>query len=261
MTGGELRLISTDFDGTIHEDFADAPIPQDLERLLGEFQSGGAVWVINTGREMASLMESLGRSHIGVRPDYLILVEREIYRNDRGHYVPVEPWNTRCHEDHARLFAELASDLPELLEGLQGRYDATFYEDPWSPLCAIARNNAQMDGIEADLRAFASGMPDVSIVRNDVYVRFSHVGYSKGTALGELQRLLGIEAEHTLAAGDHLNDLPMLVPQYARHLVTPANGIPVVKEQVRSHGGWVMEERTGHAVAQALRRFRPGGKR
>ena len=35
MRDGILKLVSTDFDGTIHEDFADAPIPEALERRLG----------------------------------------------------------------------------------------------------------------------------------------------------------------------------------------------------------------------------------
>lgn len=255
MNEGKLRLISTDFDGTIHEDFADAPIPHELEMRLASMQAAGATWVINTGREMASLMETLGRAKVQVRPDYLILVEREIFRNDRGHYVPVEPWNTRCNEDHARLFAEMAMDLPDLLEGLQSRHDATFYDDPWSPLCAIARSYAQMDAIERELEGFAKGFGSVAVVRNDVYVRFSHTGYSKGTALAELQRLLGISPAETLAAGDHLNDLPMLKAQHARHLVAPANAVPVVKQQVLAEGGWVMEQRCGHAVAAALERL------
>jgi len=259
MSVGKLRLISTDFDGTIHEDFADAPIPESLERRIGAMQAEGSIWVINTGREMASLMETLGRTKVRVRPDYLILVEREIFRNDRGHYVPVEPWNTQCNQDHARLFADMAMDLPELVEGLQARYDATFYDDPWSPLCAIARSYAQMDAIEAELMSFAATFPQVSVVRNDVYVRFSHVGYSKGTALAELQRLLGILPAETLAAGDHLNDLPMLKARYAKHLVAPVNAVPVVKEQVLAEGGWVMDQRCGHAVEAALERLMSGG--
>lgn len=253
-----LRLISTDFDGTVHEDQAQPPFPPALEARLEALQARGVVWVINTGREMASLMETLGRARVRVRPDYLILVEREIHRNQHGHYVPVEPWNSRCARDHQELFGELAVELAALVEELSRRFDATFYEDPWSPLCAIARSNAQMDAIQAELESFRSGRPDLAVVRNDVYIRLSHVGYSKGTALAELQRILGVTRDETLAAGDHLNDLPMLDPRYARHLVTPDNAIPVVKEQVRRHGGWLMAGRAGQAVLEALDRLGAG---
>lgn len=252
---GRLRLVSTDFDGTIHEDFSPAPIPSVLEKRIAALQAEGVTWVINTGREMQSLMESLGRARVGIRPDYLILVEREIYRNDHGHYVPVQPWNGRCHEDHARLFGAMAADLVELLEGLQTRHDATFYDDPWSPLCVIARNNGQMDAIERELMGFAETVPDLAVVRNDVYLRFSHRAYSKGTALMELQRVLGVSVEETLAAGDHFNDLPMLRRECAGYLVAPDNAMPSVKRQVTEQGGWIMPERAGHGVAAALERL------
>jgi hypothetical protein len=251
---GRLRLISTDFDGTIHEDFSSVPIPPVLESRIAALQSSGVTWVINTGREMQSLMESLGRARVGIRPDYLILVEREIYRNDHGHYVPIEPWNTRCHEDHARLFGAMAPELVELLEGLQARHDATFYDDPWSPLCVIARSNAQMDAIEQELLRFCATIPDLAVVRNDVYLRFSHRAYSKGTALMELQRVLGVSVAETLAAGDHFNDLSMLRRECAGYLVAPDNAMPLVKKQVQEEGGWIMTERAGHGVASALER-------
>ena len=250
-----LRLISTDFDGTIHEDFSDPPIPSALDHRLLDLQAAGVTWVINTGREMASLMECLGRSRIRARPDYLVLVEREIYRNDGGHYVPVEPWNSRCTRDHAELFGELAGDIADLLRGLAARFDATFYEDPWSPLCAIARSNPQMDEIHAEVEAFCAGRSDLQPVRNDIYVRLCHAAYSKGTALGELQRLLDIRPEQTLVAGDHLNDLPMFDRRYAHHLVTPANALPSVRDHVTALGGWLMPERAGHAVVAALERL------
>ena len=250
-----LRLISTDFDGTIHEDFADSPIPAALEDRLAALQARNVKWVINTGREMSSLMETLGRSGVRVRPEYLILVEREIFRNDHGHYVPVEPWNTHCGRDHAELFSELAGEISGLVDSLSRRFDASFYEDPWSPLCVVARSNAQMDTIEAELGDLCRTHPQVTSVRNDIYIRLSHVGYSKGTALGELQRLLGIGAAETFAAGDHLNDLPMLDPRYAHHLAAPTNAIPQVREQVLRHGGRVMTGRAGHAVLAALEGF------
>ena len=46
------------------------------------------------------------------------------------------------------------------------------------------------------------------MVRNDVYARFSHAAYNKGTALAELTRRLGLHSRTVFAAGDHLNDLP-----------------------------------------------------
>jgi HAD superfamily hydrolase (TIGR01484 family) len=249
-----LKLISTDFDGTIHEEIAAPPMPMILQELLGSLQEQGVKWVINTGREMASLMEVLGRAHIRVRPDYLILVEREIYRNDQGHYVPVEPWNGQCTRDHAALFLDHNGEITRLRNSLIDRFEAMFYEDPWSPLCAIASTNGQMDAIHAELDSFCAGHAELVPVRNDVYIRLSHVAYSKGTALAELQRILGVSSDKTLIAGDHLNDLPMLKRCYGKYLVAPANAISVVKEQVQAESGWIMPQTAGNAVFAALRR-------
>src|SRR5437867_10992830 len=74
-----IKLISTDFDGTLFAEFENPPIPEELEQLIGRLQAGGAKWVINTGRDMSSLMETLGQAGIQIEPDYLVLVEREIH--------------------------------------------------------------------------------------------------------------------------------------------------------------------------------------
>src|ERR1019366_9106863 len=58
-----IRLISTDFDGTLFAEFESPPIPEPVQELIGELQSRGAKWGINTGRDMSSLMEALARAH------------------------------------------------------------------------------------------------------------------------------------------------------------------------------------------------------
>jgi hydroxymethylpyrimidine pyrophosphatase-like HAD family hydrolase len=74
---------------------------------------------------------------------------------------------------------------------------------------------------------FSSGsagrVPGFQFMRNTVYVRFCHEDYSKGTALGELGRLTGIEPEEIFAAGDHYNDLPMLDGRHAKYVACPSN--------------------------------------
>ncbi len=251
----DIRLISTDFDGTIHEDFAHAAIPADLQDTLVRLQAAGVCWVINTGRDLSSLMESLGRAHCRAQPDYVVTVEREIHQHVRGHYQALEPWNTECTRDHLDIFTRHSADLVVLMTALEERFDANFYRDGWSPLCAIARSNAQMDAIQAELEAFCARVGELVPVRNDVYVRLSHRRYSKGTALQEIQRRLGLTPAQTFAAGDHLNDLPMLRRNIAEWLVTPANGLPPVKSQVLAEGGYIASQKCGDGILEALRAF------
>ena len=90
------------------------------------------------------------------------------------------------------------------------------------------------------------------LFRSDVYARFSHTAYSKGTALTEIARRLGIASAHIFAVGDHLNDLPMLNTEIARHLAAPSNALPEVKAAVQQQGGFVSHLPHGHGVVHAL---------
>jgi hypothetical protein len=112
-----------------------------------------------------------------------------------------------------------------------------------------------MDGIHHYLNDFCRGIPNLTVVRNDVYARFSHQDYNKGSALGEIARRLGIPAAQVLAIGDHLNDLPMLNPRYAGFLAAPSNAIPLVKETVRNAGGYLSMRPHGHGVADAIKYY------
>jgi len=90
-------------------------------------------------------------------------------------------------------------------------------------------------------------------VRNDVYARFSHQAFNKGTALAELARRLAIGPEDIFAAGDHLNDVPMLSRQYAHCLAAPSNAVETVKDAVRKQNGYVSNLPHGQGVAEAIR--------
>lgn len=250
-----IQLISTDFDGTLHSGFEDPPIPVDVERVIGRLQKRGAKWVINTGRDLTSLMEELARAELGIRPDFVVVVEREIYERADSEFVSVDEWNGRCTREHAELFRQVLPKMPEIRQWIGERYRAMVYEDSYSPFCLIAENVGDAEAIHEYLSVYCERIENLTVMRNDVYARFSHVAFNKGTALAEIARRLGIAREHVFAAGDHLNDLPMLSNEYARWLVAPVNAIPVVKEQVRRQNGYVSHQSHGYGVARGLEYF------
>src|SRR5438094_4897925 len=110
-----IKLISTDFDGTLFAEFENPPIPEALQQLIGNLQAQGVKWAINTGRDMSSLMEALGRAGISIEPDYLVLVEREIHFHQDSSYLPLEEWNSQCTRSHGELFARIEPDLPKIV--------------------------------------------------------------------------------------------------------------------------------------------------
>jgi HAD superfamily hydrolase (TIGR01484 family) len=247
-----IRLISTDFDGTLFAEFENPPVPQRLQELLSDLQKRGARWVINTGRDMSSLMETLGRARLSVEPDYLVLVEREIHLHDGVRYGGLKEWNDACARAHEQLFARIREDIPRITEWINARFHATVYSDAYSPFCLIAGNNGDADVIHRYLDDYCRDVPDLTVVRNDVYARFCHAAFNKGTALAELTRRMNISADEVFAVGDHLNDLPMLSRTYARYLATPGNAITKVKSVVAGQGGYVSALTHGSGVAEAL---------
>ncbi len=250
-----IQLISTDFDGTLHADGENPPVPLDLQALIGDLQRQGAKWVINTGRDLTGVMEGIARARLTIKPDFLVTVERDIYFHEGPHYTACAEWNAGCTRAHEALFARVEPDVPRLIEWVSARFSATLYEDDFSPFCMIAGNNTDADAIQVFLDDYCRGIPDLTVVRNDVYARFSHVGYNKGTALAEIARQLGVAREHIFAAGDHLNDLPMLSGEHARCVVAPDNAVPQVKELVRRQNGYVSHQPWGHGVARGLEHY------
>ncbi|PWU08508.1 MAG: hypothetical protein C5B50_29440 [Verrucomicrobia bacterium] len=252
---GPIKLLSTDFDGTLFAEFENPPIPERLQALIARLQGNGVKWVINTGREMSSLLEALARAGVTIEPDYLVLVEREIHCHNDSRYVPLDKWNAACTGAHAELFARVHADLPRLVEWINARYHAKIYEDAYSPFCLIAGNNGDADVIHAYLNEYSQTVPGLVVVRNDVYARFSHAAFNKGTALAEVTRRIGLNADDVFAIGDHLNDLPMLSTAYARFLGAPSNAVDAVKEAVRSQNGFVSRLSHGNGVAESIEHF------
>jgi hydroxymethylpyrimidine pyrophosphatase-like HAD family hydrolase len=247
-----IKLISTDFDGALFAEFESPPIPGPVQDLIGDLQSRGAKWVINTGRDMSSLMEALARARIPLEPDYLVLVEREIYCHADSQYIGLEEWNAACARTHAELFARVRADMPRIVAWISARFHARLYEDAHSPFCLIAGNNGDADVIHEYLAEYCRRIPGLMLVRNDVYARFCHESFNKGTALAAITRRLGLSPATVFAAGDQLNDLPMLSRKYARWLAAPSNAVEPVKQKVREQNGHVSEQSRGHGVADGL---------
>jgi HAD superfamily hydrolase (TIGR01484 family) len=247
-------LLSTDFDGTILDHDLPPPMaPEFFDWLEAERARRPVVWVINTGRDWDSLRVELERRQARCLPDWVVLIEREVHRVEAGALLPHHEWNNRCLDVHADLFTR-ADAMMESLRRELTRFDGLqIIRDVGSPLGLIAASEAQAEEVDRALHPLYQAFPDLHAVRNTVYFRFAHIDYHKGSCLALIQEETGIGPEHTIAAGDNLNDLPMLRRRCARHLICPSNALPEVCRQVRSEGGVVAGLPAGAGVAEALR--------
>ncbi|MGC8744567.1 MAG: HAD family hydrolase [Verrucomicrobiia bacterium] len=251
-----FKLIVTDFDGTIFQEFENPPIPLQFQEKIIELQKSNVRWVINTGRDLTSVLELLARSRAKVYPDYIVAVEREIYVRAKENYEPAQEWNALCKSKHEKLFKKVRPFLGELTGFINKNFSASLYSDPYSPLCIIAENNGVMDKICDYLNGFRkNNIPDLAVMRNDVYARFCHKDFNKGTATKEIARMLNLTPDHVFAAGDHLNDLDMLDKNVARYLAAPANALDTVKNRVLNNGGYVSELPSGYGVLDSIEFF------
>ena len=250
-----FKIICTDFDGTLHADSENPPVPYHLQALIAGLQAQGAKWVINTGRDFTGLLAVMDEARLSIQPDYLVAVEREIHRRDGTGYIEHALWNRQCIADQAQLFERVRPAMPALKRWIQSRFEANVFDDLYSPFCLVAKSNADADVILEYVQAAFQHEPDLTIVRNDIYARFSHGAYNKGTALGEVARLERVGRDQVFAAGDHWNDLPMLTVECAGWVAAPANAIPEVKAAVLARAGFISRYACGHGVAQGLTHY------
>ncbi|MFN2507689.1 MAG: HAD family hydrolase [Chthoniobacterales bacterium] len=254
----KIRLLSTDFDGTLVAHDTDPVLDLRCMRLIQELQEDGAIWAINTGRSVQLLESGLIDFEFPAHPDFILTSERDVFRpsgNGGGKWEPYGDWNSRVAQDHTELFASVSSVLAEVLDFVTHKTRARVIYDRNAVEGLIAQDEDEMDRIVGFIDEARTPHPKLHYQRNTIYLRFCHADYHKGAALAELQRLIGISRQETFAAGDHHNDLSMLDGRYAQFPACPANAITEVKETVRAAGGYVAESCCGSGVYEALRYF------
>src|SRR5438876_8073194 len=254
----KIRLLSTDFDGTLVAHDEDPVLDPDCMQLIGQLQQTGAAWAINTGRSVELLESGLLDFEFPIHPDFILTSEREVFRlsqNGDRKWEAFGDWNDRCARAHVELFTSAESVLSEIVDFIKQNTNARVLYLGERVEGIVAQSEEEMDRIAQFIDKARRRQPQFNYQRNTLYLRFCHADYHKGAALGELSRLIQIPREHIFAAGDHHNDISMLDGQYAQFPACPANAIPEVKNAVRAAGGYVAQTNHGAGVYEALRHF------
>jgi len=253
----EIRLLSTDFDGTLVCRLAQPVFHPACMELIRELQAAGAVWAINTGRSVDLLESGLMDFSFPFRPDFILTSEREVFRpgSNGSKWEAFGDWNARCAQDHAELFSTSQSVLAEVIDFVNQKTKARIIYEPDGPAGVVASSEEEMDRVTEFVEQVRTTQPKFNYQRNTVYLRFCHADYHKGAALAELARLLEIPRENIFAAGDHHNDVSMLDGTVAGLPACPANAIPPVKDAVRNASGYVAQKEYGAGVYEALLHF------
>ncbi|TDU66018.1 HAD superfamily hydrolase (TIGR01484 family) [Prosthecobacter fusiformis] len=253
-------ILSFDFDGTLVHPESDPVFHPMLGQMIQHLRNQGAAWVINTGRSLPQTLQGLSQYGIFMEPDYIIAMECDIHKPGLfSKWTDFGPWNKQARKAHTRFVKDHQASLNSIREMVENQTQAQFLTGEYGELGIVATTDEEMEVICSFIDTHVRQFPDIGYNRNGIYLRFAHSGYSKGTALSELARLLGLNASHCFAAGDNLNDLSMLHPRHACMIATPGNGLPEVKAHVQSHGGFIATRYASEGMMEALTHYF-GGK-
>jgi len=258
-----IRLLSTDFDGTLagdpHGERCVLALASELTAVVKE----GGIWVVNTGRSLESALDGVRKLGAPVAPDYILSSERHVYKPDGfGGWHDYGDWNAICREHHDLLFGECGiffkeiDKLAERTEGLE-----ILKSSDGVPEGLVATSEELLDEVTREMALLPGRHEDIHYQRSNIYLRFCHRLYDKGSALAELSRLLDTPTSQILAIGDHQNDLAMLFGSVAAMVACPANAHPSVKETVLNAGGHVSTLEAGEGTAESIHLYRTGKKK
>ncbi|MEY2481489.1 MAG: hypothetical protein QOK24_17 [Verrucomicrobiota bacterium] len=253
----KIRLLSTDFDGTLVAHGSDPVLDRGCMEHIEKLQNDGVLWAINTGRSVDLLASGLTDFDFPIHPDFILTSERDVFRrsSSRGQWEPYGDWNARVARKHADLFNSAESVLAEVVDFVTQKTKARLLYHTAGLEGLIAESEEELARVAEFIDRAREKQPKFHYQRNTVYMRFCHADYHKGAALAELSRLLEIPREQIFAAGDHHNDISMLDGRFAQYPACPANAIPEVKEAVKSADGYVATKACGAGVHEALLHF------
>jgi len=252
-----IRLLSTDFDGTLVAHGSEPVLDRGCMDCIGQLQANGVLWAINTGRSVDLLESGLVDLAFPIHPDFILTSERDIFRpsSNRGKWEPFGDWNERVARKHAELFHSAESVLAEVVDFVTQKTRARLLYHSAGLEGLIAESEEELDRVTKFIDRAREKQPQFHYQRNTVYLRFCHADYHKGAALAELSRLLEIPRDYIFAAGDHHNDISMLDGRFAQYPACPSNAIAEVKDAVRTAGGYVASKPCGAGVHEALLHF------
>lgn len=252
----KIKLLSTDFDGTLVDHFSRPAVAPELFERLAELRREGALWAINTGRALDHIIYGLDEFGFPFEPDFVLTSERDVFRpKPGGGWEDFGDWNAKCAQAHEELFAQAGPLLGEIVSFVERETQAQAIYENERMIGLATTSEEEMDVVVEFLERSRERLPQFSFQRNTIYVRFCHARYSKGAALSELARLTGIGREAIFAAGDHHNDIPMLDGEHARWVMCPGNAVAAVKEVVDRAGGYVAQGTCSAGVVEALDHF------
>ncbi|MFM8657290.1 MAG: HAD family hydrolase, partial [Chthoniobacterales bacterium] len=112
-----IRLLSTDFDGTLIGHEPDARTAASLTAALRDLRAKGATWAVNTGRQLWFALEGLEHVHLPHDPEFVLSSEKDIFRRiGEGDWEAFGEWNAHTEKRTVDLLGRAAHVLEAVRE-------------------------------------------------------------------------------------------------------------------------------------------------
>ena len=265
------RLIVSDFDGTLIDD--NQQISEKVRNSIAEYVANGGIFAVCTGRMLRSVLprvRALGLKGLVIASQGSVIAEIESGNVIRLNGMPYKSVVEICKtlEDMNYSFNVYADNdfytnipkdneylqLYEQIVGVEGIYvgekmsDFIARERLYCQKVSVLIEKTERDALYAELKKRLGASFDVTCSAS-VLVEVSPITDNKGEALKFLAAHYNIPLDKTVAAGDNLNDLPMV--KAAGMGIAVGNADPALK----SVADFVSATNNDDAMAQIIEKY------
>ena len=257
----DIRLISTDLDGTLVGHIADFQLYEEFrERLIAYRRKHNTIWATCTGRSLASTKQFLGpMEDLGICPDFIIIGHAYIYEHTQFGYIPHLAWNFRMRRIFRENNLKLQRSIEKWYRSITGASIGvvTVYKRKTRMRMRFKTVDASKT-VERMITKDSDEHPYLRVVRCDREVDVFQLPFSKGLAVSELASHLIIDSSEILTIGDGYNDISMLDKSVAAYSACPSNAEPEVQYLVHENRGHLARKPELSGVIEILDAYLDG---
>ena len=248
------KLFVTDLDGTAlgggYEPYA--RFPDHFSEFLDYLHDNGCEWAINTTWDAGGQWDLVNLSSVKSRPLFFMAeFGLRLARYTENGPEMVQPYVDKMEAtlkeiQHSAMYP-IINDISSKFKPEVMHFYGHLYSFHVIPEEAEQFNKYMLETYSNEKELNIS----VRDGRVGIYPKFMN----KGEALGEAIKMLSINPEEVMIAGDETADLAMIKPHLAKLAVCPDNAPEKVKQYVLNMGGKVGKEKYGSGIIDAFHQY------
>jgi hydroxymethylpyrimidine pyrophosphatase-like HAD family hydrolase len=256
-----IRMFVTDADGTLMGRRPEFEQYRAFRSKINDLRNAyGAVWVVCTGRTLRGYKHIFGpMNSFGIKPDYVITCHAYIYECKSWGVLPHWFWNLRI------LWLQFKDDLA-LRRAMPRLKRAVLSHNPFAKVAYSSRERLCFrfedegaarfgaDILRSEVRSFKY----LQLFESPGEVEIRVIPFTKGLAVKELARHLGVANAQILVVGDGHNDISMIEMKPPCHTACPSNAAAEVIETVHRTHGHIASERSLGGVMEVITAYESG---